>query len=177
MRVLGIDPDLHHAGVALVEDGRKLLAVRCPQVSSHFRGSAAVVQMALSMEVALAEILSEYGHPDFAVVEGQESYLGAKVRPQDLIHLAQAAGSAAGLVRALAGCRIELPRPVTWKGSIPKDVHQKRVLRALGIPYEPGSKPTRILKLPSGVGFESIKKSHLTHVIDAIGLAVWGETA
>lgn len=174
MRALAIDPDLHHAGVALVEDGTKLLAVRCPKIASHFRGGDAVVQMAGSMSIALAELISEYGEPDICAVESQESYLGSRVKPQDLIHLGQAAGGAVYMLRALMlTARIELPRPVTWKGSVPKDIHQKRILRCLGIPFESGSKPTKILKLPEGIGFEGIKRAHLTHVIDAMGLASW----
>lgn len=180
MRVIGFDPDLHHAGIALIDDFGtavpKLIAVRCPLVSSHFKGGDAVVQMAGAMDEAVAEMISEYGRPDRVVIEGQESYLGSKVRPQDLLHLALAAGAAVGLARSLCRCRIEVPRPVVWKGSIPKHVHQKRILRAVGIPYVSASNPTRILKLPEGVGFEGIKKSNFSHVIDAIGLAVWGTT-
>lgn len=172
---LGIDPDLHHAGVALVRDGTKLVAVRCPTIASARRGGDAVVEMATAMSWSIAELVSEYGEPDICVVEGQESYLGSKVRPQDLIHLGQAAGVAVGAIRTLLlRARIELPRPVTWKGSVPKDIHQKRILSRLGIPYEQGSKPTRILELPDVDGLRAVKKAHLVHVIDAMGLASWG---
>lgn len=176
-RALAIDPDLHHAGVALVEEnalGFKLIAVRCATVGSTFRGGDAVVQMAGALNLSIADLISEYGEPDVCAVEGQESYLGSKVKPQDLIHLGQSAGSAVGVLRGLLyRVRIELPRPVTWKGSVPKDIHQKRILRCLSIPFEPGSKPTKILKLPEGIGFEGIRKAHLIHVIDAAGLATW----
>lgn len=133
-----------------------------------------MVQMAGAMSIALAELISEYGAPDVCAVEGQESYLGSKVKPQDLIHLAQAGGGAAYMLRALLyNTRIEMPRPVIWKGSVPKNIHQKRILRIVGIPFEPRSNPTKILKLPTGIGFEGIKPAQLTHVIDSIGLAAW----
>lgn len=177
MRVLGIDPDLHHAGVALVDDGKKLVAVRCPVVSSNFRGAEAAVEMARSMELVLTDLFQTYGKPDTAIIEGQDSYLGSKVKPLDLLHLALSAGVAIGIVRACwSGPRIECPKPVTWKGTVPKHIHQKRILRSLGIAYVPGETPTRILKLPEVDGMAEIKKSHLIHVIDAMGLAVWGST-
>jgi len=171
---LGIDPDLHHAGVALVRDGSKLVAVRCPTIASHFRGGDAVVQMAGALNIALVELIAEYGEPDVCAVESQQSYLGSKVKPQDLIHLGQMAGGSVYMLRALLfGVRIELPKPSAWKGTVPKDIHQKRILSMVGIPYEPGSKPTKILRLPEGRGFEGIKRSNLSHVIDSIGLASW----
>jgi len=174
---LGIDPDLHHAGVALVRDGKKVIAVRCPTVSSNLRGAEAAVAMAQAMELVLTELFQAYGAPDVVAVEGQESYLGSKVKPQDLLNLALAAGVAVGIVRACwSAPRIEVPRPVTWKGSVPKDIHQKRILRSVGIPFATGEKPTRILRLPETDGFAGIKPKNMIHVIDAIGLAVWGST-
>jgi Holliday junction resolvasome RuvABC endonuclease subunit len=177
VRVLGIDPDLHHAGVALVDNGKTIVAVRCPCVSANFRGSESVVQMSGAMFLVLEELFQSYGQPDVCVVESQESYLGSNVRPQDLIHLGQAAGAAVGIVRACWGkTRIEVPKPKVWKGTIPKDMHQKRILRSVGIPFEIGTKPTKILRLPEIDGFAGIKKSNLIHVVDAIGLACWGST-
>lgn len=177
MRVLGVDPDLHHAGIALVDDGKTVIAVRCPQVSGNLRGAAAAVEMARSMQVDLFELFAAYGRPDVAIVEGQEMYLGSRVRPQDLLHLALSAGIAAGVVRAAwADTRIEIPKPQTWKGTIPKHIHQKRIMRSVGIQFEGGSNPAKILRLPTTDGFDGIKKAHLIHVIDAIGLAVWGAT-
>ena len=177
MRVLGVDPDLHHAGLALVDDGKTVIAVRCSQVSSDLRGTTSCVEMARAMQEDLFELFAAYGRPDVAIVEGQEMYLGSRVRPQDLLHLALAAGMAAGIVRAAwADTRIEVPKPKTWKGDIPKHIHQKRVLRSVGIQFEGGSNPVRILRLPETDGFAGIKKPHLIHVIDAIGLAVWGST-
>lgn len=177
MRVLGIDPDLHHAGVALVDDGKKLVAVRCPIVSTNFKGAEAVVEMARSMELVLTDLFQTYGEPNTVIVEGQDSYLGSKVKPLDLLHLALAAGVAIGIVRACwSRPRIECPKPVTWKGSVPKHIHQKRILRSVGIAYVPQETPTRILKLPEVDGMAQINKRHLIHVIDAMGLAVWGSS-
>lgn len=174
---LGIDPDLHHAGVALVRDGSKLVAVRCPRIASHFRGGDAVVKMAGALNLALTELLSDYGEPDICAVESQQSYLGSHVRPQDLINLGQMAGGSVYMLRALLlQTRIELPKPAAWKGTIPKDIHQKRILRCVGIPFESGSKPTRILTLPDVDGLRAVKPTYLEHVIDAIGLACWASS-
>ncbi len=177
VRVLGVDPDLHHAGIALVDDGKTIIAVRCSQASADLRGSTAAVAMAYALREDLFALFSAYGRPDVAIVEGQEMYLGSRVRPQDLLHLALSAGIAAGVVRAAWDTtRIEIPKPKTWKGDIPKHVHQKRIMRAVGIPFEGGSNPAKMLTVPTADGFRDIKKSHLIHVIDAIGLAVWGAT-
>lgn len=177
MRVLGVDPDLHHAGIALVDDGCKVIAVRCPLVSGDLRGAGACVEMARAMQADLFELFAAYGRPDVAIVEGQEMYLGSRVRPQDLLHLALSAGIAAGIVRAAwDDTRIEIPKPKTWKGDIPKHVHQKRVLRSVGIPFVAGSNPVKMVAVPKIEGFAGIRPSRLTHVIDAIGLAVWGST-
>lgn len=180
MIVLGIDPDLHHAGVALVDttaSGSKLIAARCPVVSSKLRGAESAVEMARAMELVLVELFQIYGEPTTAVVEGQESYLGSKVKPQDLLHLALVSGVAIGLVRACwSKPRIECPKPKVWKPTIEKHVHQKRILRSVGIPYVPQQIPTRILQVPDIDGLRAIKVGNLIHVIDAIGLAVWGST-
>jgi len=174
MLVLGVDPDLHHAGVGLVADGSRILSVACPCVRTSLRGTEAIIAMTEQMQAAICGIFFTYGTPDLAVVEGQESYLGSKVRPQDLLNLAIAAGIAAGLAKSLGASRLLIPRPQTWKGSIPKAVHQKRILSRLKIPYAPGEVPTRILMPPSC--FAGITKGNYTHVIDALGLACWGET-
>lgn len=178
MRSLGIDPDLHSTGIALVENGKTVLAVRCPLVSSNFRKEAAVVQMAGAMEIILAELFSEYGKPDVCAVESQKVYLKSRVRPQDLIDLSKVAGVAIGLVRAYySAVRIECIGSKTWKGDVPKPISQKRILRSVGIPFEPGTVPTKILRLPEGIGFEKLTtKAQMIDVIDAIGLAVWGST-
>lgn len=184
MKVLGIDPDMHHAGLALMDCG-KILAVRVAKVPSRVTGEAAVVQFASAMYVVLAELVSDFPGIQRVVVESQELSMRRireeNIKPQGIINLGQTAGTTVGIVRCLLpGARIDMPRPIGskrepgWKPSIPKHAHQKRILSAVGIPYEPGKIPTRILRVPDFNGAADISASNWLHVIDAIGLAMHG---
>ena len=65
---------------------------------------------------------------------------------------------------AVMGCagilRVHTPIPSEWKGTVPKAEYQKRILTAATFNTE--------------CGFKSVKQAHLSHVVDAIGLAMWG---
>lgn len=187
MKALGIDPDLHHAGVALVErrdDGSpELLAVRVVKVPSRVAGERAVLELALAYEMALADLLQ--GHRvDRVCVESQELSMRRieeeNIAPQGIINLAQSAGVALAVAsRHCPRARLYLPRPTGsrarpgWKPSIKKHRHQKRVLSRLGIPYVPKRVPTTLAKVPVVDGAHGVTKSHWNHVIDAAGLALW----
>lgn len=182
MRVLGLDPDMHHAGIAVVDSG-KLLAVRVVKVSSRLTGEDAVAEMAKALCWSLNELVGDYPGISVAVVESQELSMRRireeNIKPQGIINLGQTAGAAVGILRMLLPhARTLMPRPIGsravpgWKPSIPKHAHQKRILTAAGIPYEPGKIPTRITRLPEADGVKDIAPSHWSHVIDAIGLAL-----
>lgn len=69
---------------------------------------------------------------DLVVIERPQIYRASKSKgdPNDLITLALLAGRYQE--RALvAGARVELVLPAAWKGSVPKAVHNKRVLASL----------------------------------------------
>lgn len=69
--------------------------------------------------------------------------------------------------------RVFLPLPSQWKGSVPKEIHQARVLRKVGIEPKKGAgycypADPKVLKR---WGFP---KGSWKHLSDAIGLALWG---
>lgn len=58
-------------------------------------------------------------------------------------------------------CKVELVFPRTWKGTVPKPIHNKRVLAALT--------PEEVAVLPK----RPRAKDHDHNLLDAIGLGLW----
>lgn len=85
---------------------------------------------------------------------------GGKGDPNDLIDLAVLAGEYYGHYRR-AGFETVLVPPRTWKGSVPKPIHNERVLAQL-TPAERDLLPRR----PRAKDFDH-------NMIDAIGLGLW----
>lgn len=171
MIVLGIDPDLHRTGWAIVEsDPLKVKKVGIASVPTKIKGAQAVV----AMRHALPRSLPECYNYDLTVVESQEVYFAkSKANPNNLIFLAQVAGICA------AFCPTEeiwMPRPVNWKGQIPKPIHHDRILRSVGL--SPIKQQNFCFPGPP-LDFELINVGNQTdwkHIVDAIGLACWGIT-
>lgn len=88
------------------------------------------------------------------VIESQFIDRHSRVKTSDVIALAQAAGRIAALHPAAIWYT-----PNQWKGSVPKRVHQKRVLAAL-------TEAERAL-------LEGRPKKELVQVLDAIGLGLF----
>ena len=168
MIAIGIDPDTKATGMAVVSIGAvpKVLYV-----------ATAVVKASLSVQERLrhmnAMVSTELGCFPYGIaaerlaVEGQRVYTRGKVRPQDLIHLAQVAGMAAAHAQqAYPLAALWIPEPVQWKGSVEKGAMQRRILGRLGL--------TEKLEGVEGAG--GMTKTQRGHVIDAIGLALWVAT-
>ena len=179
---IGIDPDLHHVGVAVASRSR-ILALRSISVPNALRGPDAVTVMALALREIHDIVSLVNGVVTHIAVEGQTVYpasSGKTVRPQDLIRLAQVAGA------ALAHCTnaipspawIECPEPVLWKGQVPKAIHQVRTLNAYGGETAgwkwvmPKVKQKGIVVMANPVGIV-LPGAQWTHVLDALGLARW----
>lgn len=170
-RVLGIDPDLHNLGWAVVEHdglGFKVFALGTVSITAKVKGDTAVAMMLTS----LGEQPWHQTHG--LVVEGQQAYLGAqrKATPEDLIRLAQVAGGAFASARRPwhdLAC-VVLPR--VWKGQVDKPITQARICARLGWDYERKSNWVE----PKAAGLEGFDVSgkRWSHVMDAIGLAIYG---
>lgn len=103
----------------------------------------------------------ELGMPQQVVIELPRWYPHErKVDVQDLIELGVKVGWLKGFYRSL-GVEAELVLPTTWKGSVPKEIHNRRVLEALTeeelqiVPRRPRA------------------KDHDHNIVDAVGIGLW----
>lgn len=178
MIVLAVDPDTTTIGFAILRDA---VPIRAALVEVKAGGKVNDRKLRV-MEAFDAEItrlqtvyeLPELTRVDRIVVEGQRHRVGSKVRPQDLLNLAQVAGFCAGaLLSRWPSAQLVIPEPAEWKGTIKKERFTQRILSDFGLAVTPeglmfvGS----TLRLP---GTQGLRPSKATHVIDALGLAKWG---
>jgi Holliday junction resolvasome RuvABC endonuclease subunit len=162
MRVLGIDPDLHHAGLAIVDDSG--VATRGQRPTVVWAGVALAPRKLKGYAAGLAlEWPQLCDHFDEIVVEGQRIYPHSNANPEDIMRLAFAAGVAANQFRVAHEGATPYPtmivEPAQWKGSIPKTVAHARILSRVII----WSEAAKVVAGP-----------HASHVTDAIGIALWG---
>lgn len=180
LRSVGIDPDVHGCAFAYITeaaDGSRNLKVKVIRQKEFTRRDAAIAiiqQDKFGMAVHCPD--SEAYFPEILTVEGQDvRYTGrtSRANPQDVLNLALIAGAAIGESVADA---IYCPLPGEWKGSVRKDIKQKRILQALGIKYEMkgGKEP-----YPVPVNFQQycdgkVNAGDWKDLNDAVGLALWG---
>lgn len=184
MFFIGIDPGTQQTGVAVVDE-TAVLAVYCVKPHSDGKGRDQVCMMI----EALTRFFFPYVGDDIplpgegvAVVcaESQEFVHTAKSgkSPGHLALLGPISGACLGLGKALyPNAGLFLPRPSDWKGSVPKQIHQGRVLGRLGWPSKKvGANTTGYAYPLSGfeavINAEKILKGEWKEVVDAIGLAV-----
>jgi len=179
---IGIDPDLHNTGIAVV-DADSILAVGVAKISAKLKGDEAVVEMCEELARFFDFHPAFNHHAKIGVVEGQQLYRGKTKNPDSILRLAQVAGAAVGaVIRDFDYLqRMFFPRPVNWKGSVPKFIHQARTLMGFGIASERvGRDPKTMwarpahLPLADCVLLTPVTKGQWKHVVDAIGLARWG---
>lgn len=174
MICLGIDPDTFNTGIALVEATDPTKASKAKFKVRHV--AVAAVDRRLSVQRRILNMrnqieyelwLMDHGdYVDRTCVEGQVHYPKSKVRPNDLIHLAQVAGMAgmaAGYVVEGSSDDLWFPEPAEWKGQAKKAPHQKQILQTVELNAD----------LEGVTGASRLNTIQLGHVIDAIGLAVW----
>lgn len=150
--ILGVDPGANSYAWAFV-DGGKVLAC----------GMAIVGQ-----PIERPQLAGSY--PLYVVIELPQVYRQShwKGDPNDLIRVAVTVGRVqAWIEHAFRGVlgRVNLVKPHDWKGSRPKAVHCRSILAKLD--------PESLDRLEACGVAESLKHN----VVDAIGLALWGEQA
>lgn len=100
---------------------------------------------------------------------------GKGTRVQDIVELARRAGELSVACACAFGIRPDYITPAEWKGQTPKDISQARICSRLGWPFEKMAGYARPTDGFSGVrGATELKKSDWKHVLDAIGIALWG---
>lgn len=180
---IGIDPDMHSMGVAVVTDidGVKpyLSHVACIKAKGETGGAAVV---AISREVS--DYWQAIGNDVISscvafAVEGQEMYLGKTKNPRSIMFLAAAAGAALHeLASQYPEAFARFPTPGDWKGQVPKQVHQMRAFNKLGIMALTRGTTKSGYCVPDMTGQNvsiggTLNIGDWKHVGDAVGIALW----
>lgn len=168
MIFIGFDPDLHYPsyGVVQVFSDRtfKILDMGCLDIPAKLKGYDAVSAICAQLPDECLEIAE-----GIAMLSPQEVHIYCEamiVRPKQreavngLLKLQVTSGAfAAGMSSVLDTdlTKSYFVAPHEWKGDVPKDIHQKRILRWYGI-------ERRQLGLP---------EKYAKHVVDALGIALW----
>jgi hypothetical protein len=170
MIFFGVDPDSWTTAWAAVNSS-EILAV-------------GVLRRKRSGKIGMVEMLSLWepnigssGDRLVGVVEGQSLHYGSNVNPDDLFKLAHTAGAAAASLFRAGFRNVLIPKPEDWKGQVPKQIHQARVLNKFGILYEQLADycvPSGCARLARIQGAASLNRGDWKHVVDAIGLARYG---
>ena len=160
MIFIGIDPDTKATGIAVLADGAWILGL------ARAKGRLMADRIP-GMASAITEKLSELLTPGLivpTVVAIEWMHIRPCERnPNSVIGVQAVGGMAVSSVVALGAGIIHTPIPSKWKGNIPKPVHHKRILAQVGLTSESPE-------------FKGMPKSMHTHVIDAIGLALWAKS-
>jgi len=159
---LGIDPDLHHTGWAIVSKSLEPLAASIIRIPSKMTGEEAEIEMIYTLMGSLPAICREWS-PEIVVVESQRIYPHSKSRPNDILRLARIAGACSVLCLSGPEVKLFLPPPQMGK-SIKKEVLQARAQAKLSKPIE------------SLACWDQVRASERPHALDALTFAVWGLT-
>lgn len=170
---MGIDPDMHTLPIVVIDYNGTLNHIQVIDVAPKITGREALVQM-------VKQLHSRYRGPipDVLTVEGQELYQFGPSKtknPKSIMFLATVAGAC--MERFTHAHDIYFPTPQEWKGNVPKQIHQGRILGRMGIEYtKHGSKEDGYCAPISGDNFGITRHAQWKHIVDAIGLAQWGLT-
>lgn len=173
MIAVGIDPDTKSTGIAAVQSyngGFQILHVELVRAVGRL---AADRRVEMAEELIKVMRLNPFGInyiPTAVAVEWMKLRPREK-RPNDIVNLNGIAGMCVMAATQLKPDYIFTPIPQEWKGTVPKKIHQARILDRLHLTPELAYKKG----YGNGVvpGSAGIPKSMRTHVIDALGLAVW----
>ena len=152
MITIGIDPDTHHTSLVIL-DGTRVKWAHVLTVPRKLTGKAAVyatIQAAMRLPDTLPDV-----KVDMIVVEAMQVYGDAPEKANSLLPLSTIGGAVMAILsNKYPNAGICLPKPPEWKGQVPKKIHHKRILKAL----------------------ENAEALTSSHLIDAGGLAQWGQT-
>jgi hypothetical protein len=154
---IGIDPDTKCTGLALIGP-KGLMKVKLARAKGQYAVDR-MPEMAAAIDEAMRQL-----DPLGTTVAIEIMHIRPHERNPNSIILVQAvAGIAISAAVRYGADKILTPIPSKWKGTVPKPIHQKRLLAKEGIDIED---PV----------FKGIPKSMRNHVVDGIGLARWAES-
>jgi len=188
---LGIDPDMHDLAVASVctlpspvEGAPPTVtwSVGCVRIPKAITGLECVPILGAELMAAAWKWRNAWdkliqNDSPVVAIETPMVYRKETKNPEDIIHLACVAGAAA-CAYASQGFRVEMVEPQRWKGQVPKGVHQKRTLDALGLTGKRRGGESAGYMVPDDPAFfgefgASAKDGDWKHLLDAVGLALW----
>lgn len=148
--LVAIDPGLVCTGVAVFRDGSLYEA-------HAVRGLGPEYLLENRLDDMITRVLYRVDESEEAdlVCEWPQIYKGSREDPNGLLPLAAIVGG----VLAFAWASTALYKPREWKGSVPKKIHQPRILDALK-DHERGI-------------LEEIPKTYRHNAVDAVGLGLW----
>jgi len=179
MLAIGVDPDSKHSGWAAVQSfngGYQIVQVGLVRAKGKLAADRRAT-MAKSLRSTLDLIELPYG-PTALALEWQHlrGNSSREKNPAAIVELNAFSGMALqGFMDRWHFDYVFTPVPKDWKGSVPKEIKLARILSHLHL------RPDLTYKSGYGHGLggamirgaENIPKSMRSHVIDALGLAVW----
>jgi hypothetical protein len=199
---IGIDPDMHNLSAAVLDDGGRLLGVAHCKVDKQLKKLEALRESAFVAERLASLVWDTLAScPRFLrcscasasiIVEVPDCRYTASTthaRVEDVALLGAQSGILGGsmlrslgslLLRRSGGLSLTYVYPSTWKGQTPKHIHQPRILKKAGIPFEikGGRKPESKYPVPLNheglVAGDRPNKSDWKDFTDSIGLAQYG---
>jgi Holliday junction resolvasome RuvABC endonuclease subunit len=181
VRFIGIDPDLHNTGWAMVTaewTTPRTAATKYTELSGGLlsvKSSLRGLDAANASITRLAELITPYdfdaAQPPVLVAEGQQVYPDPDAdraeiigKANDLLMLAQVTGAALGIA-IKRGCSAHAVLPRTWKGQKKKEPHQLHLLsQVCGLGLAGATLDGHLIsKLPQ----------KYNHAMDAVGIALW----
>lgn len=184
---IGCDPGIHQTAFVSLEGDKLAPVVKrilVIQGNKKLKGVHATIEMCAVLPCFQVKSLSPVLETVVVLaVEGQEQRprnQGKSARPEDLINLANVTGAVLASVRA---DKLYRPTPTEWKGSKPKRVQQARTCAIMGWNYELHGTGDKQFCVPTGITLDLMVErlkfdigalSNWSHVMDALGLALWG---
>ncbi len=172
--IYAVDPDLHYTSLIGLDARGGMIALGQTEVPRSLTGSRAAVALDRELRThAEGESGAALPARRILVIEDQRSYKGGK-NTQSLIYLSRAAGIALSVFsQLLKPTHTLFVVPDEWKGSVPKEIHQERIVARSGLPaVKKGYK----FKIEWPKPFEwarDLPATTQSHAIDALGIARW----
>jgi hypothetical protein len=152
MKVIGVDPDTKATGIVYWNGEARETKYYVARAKGRF-----VRDRAAEMARNICLATEEFGCVDLVVIEWMKYRPRKERNPQNIIDLQAVTGM---VTAAFADLTIDMmfPYPDEWKGEQDKKNHHPLILRKAGIDDFA----------------RSVSKADRSHVIDALGLAMWG---